>query len=75
MASTSPLSARIDELEKTLKVLSRDVGEDEALRKKLLAVVQEQNLVLESPVEVIWRMIMEVRLPPFTWDENFQANC
>lgn len=60
MAPTT-LLARIEELEISLKALSKDVSGDEAARKKLLAVVQEQNMVLESPVEVIWRMMMEVR--------------
>jgi hypothetical protein len=59
MAST-PLSARIDELEKTLRSLSKQVAGDENARKKLLGVVREQTIVLESPVEVSWRMIMEV---------------
>lgn len=59
MAST-PLSAQMDELEKTLRSLSTQVVGDENARKKFLGVVREQTIVLESPVEVIWRMIMEV---------------
>jgi hypothetical protein len=58
--ATSSMSSRIDELEKSLRSLSKDVAEDENARKKLLAVVREQNMALESPAEAIWRMIMEV---------------
>jgi hypothetical protein len=58
--SSTTLSGRIDELEKSLKALSKEVAGDEITRKKLLGVVREQTMVLESPVEVIWRMIMEV---------------
>ena len=59
MAST-PLSAQIDEFQKTLRLLSKQVVGDENALKKLLGVVREQTVALESPVEVIWRMIMEV---------------
>jgi hypothetical protein len=59
MASSTSLSTRIDELEQSLKTLSQDVVGDENARKRLLGIVREQTLVLESPVEVIWRMIME----------------
>jgi hypothetical protein len=65
MAST-PLSARIDEFEQTLKSLAKEVAGDEVSRKKVLAIVKEQNMILESPVEVIWRMIMEVRSTTFS---------
>lgn len=61
MAST-PLSTRVDELESSLKTLSRELAGDESARKKLLGILQEQTMLLESPVEVIWRMIMEVCL-------------
>jgi hypothetical protein len=64
MAST-PLSARIEGFEQTLKSLANEVAGDEASRKKLLAIVKEQNMILESPVEMIWRMIMEVRSTTF----------
>ena len=60
MASHCSLSPRIEELENSLKVLSKDVSGDENARKKLLAIVREQTTVLESPAEVIWRMMMEV---------------
>jgi uncharacterized protein involved in exopolysaccharide biosynthesis len=60
-------SSQIAEIEKFLSTLSKQVLGDEDADKKLLAVLQQQIGVLESPREVIWRMIMEVR--PSTWSQ------
>jgi len=60
MSSTSGLSSRIDELEKSLKTLSQDVRCDELARKRLHAIASEHAVGLEAPHEVIQRMLLEV---------------
>lgn len=61
MSSVSQICAQVGELEKSLKALSKVIAGDEHARKRLHGIVQEQAAVLESPVEVLARMIMEVR--------------
>ncbi|KUJ15863.1 S-adenosyl-L-methionine-dependent methyltransferase [Mollisia scopiformis] len=59
----SPSSARnvdrITELQNSLTSLSKVALENEDERKKLLAVLRAQVAVLETPLEVVWRMMME----------------
>jgi hypothetical protein len=62
MSPSSQISDQIDELEKSLKALSKVVAGDEHACKRLHSIVREQTAVLEPPVEVIARMIMEARL-------------
>ena len=54
------LSSRIDEISNSLAALSKEVSQDEVARKKLLSTLHQATALVESPVEVIWRMIMEV---------------
>jgi len=59
-SSTQELPSRIDAIAKSLTALSGEVLEDEVARKKLLATLHQAESLVESPIEVIWRMIMEV---------------
>jgi len=54
-------NTRISELEKTLKQLAQDIIQtgDEGVRRQLHAIVQEQSAILESPLQVSLRMMME----------------
>ncbi|PVH85194.1 putative O-methyltransferase [Cadophora sp. DSE1049] len=49
----------IADLEPILSKLTREVSQDEEPRKKLLAVLRQYVAAVESPLEVIWRMMME----------------
>jgi hypothetical protein len=60
-------SSQIAEIEKSLSALSQQVIGDEDARKELLAALQQQVGFPESPREVVWRMIMEVRCS--TWGQ------
>jgi len=51
----------IREIEKSLSDVSKQVLQDEEARKRLLGVLEAQVAALESPLEVVWRMMMEVR--------------
>lgn len=63
MSLSAEATDEITEIENNLSNLSRCVLQDEELRKRLLGVLREQVAVLESPLEVVWRMMMEVRCP------------
>jgi len=58
--SSSDTQKRISEVRDTLPVLSKQTLSNEEDRKQLLAILREQIGILESPLEVIWRMMMEV---------------
>jgi hypothetical protein len=55
------LNTRISELEKTIKQLVQDVLQtgDDGIQRQLHSIVQEQAAVLESPLQVFMRMMME----------------
>ncbi|KAG0644974.1 O-methyltransferase asqD [Hyphodiscus hymeniophilus] len=59
--SSISFSLRIDELATNLTTLVKEITsrEDDSARKKLLDIVKEQAMILESPVEFIWRIAME----------------
>lgn len=61
MSSPIEITARINEIEQSLKILSKDVKTDTTARKHLQTVVRQQVTILESPLESIWRMMMEVK--------------
>ncbi|KAG4416780.1 hypothetical protein IFR04_010109 [Cadophora malorum] len=46
-------------LETILSKLSSEVSQDEERRKKLLAILRQYVAAVESPLETIWRMMME----------------
>lgn len=56
-------SSRIQEAEKLLSDLKKDISQDEDARKKLLEICRAQVAALESPLEVIWRIMMKMCLP------------
>ncbi|TVY47936.1 Demethylsterigmatocystin 6-O-methyltransferase [Lachnellula occidentalis] len=62
MSSSTPLakvSKSVHEAEKFLASLTRTASQHEETRKGLLAIYRAQIAALESPLEVIWRMMME----------------
>jgi len=59
-SSAQELPSRINAIAKSLTELSKEVSQDEVARKKLLATLRQAESLVESPIEVIWRMIMEV---------------
>ena len=58
---TNDLHNQIDKIEKELKSLSANVSQDDAARKKLMAISQQLTTSLEAPGEAIWRIIMQVK--------------
>lgn len=58
----SELDARISALAQSIEELTVD-AQDEATRKKLLGVVEQAQKKLESPMDVIWKLIMSVSTP------------
>jgi hypothetical protein len=56
----SPVSQRIDSLAQQIDSLSAEVDQDETSRKKLFDVVMKAVARLETPVDMIWRLIMSV---------------
>lgn len=59
----SSLDHKIDAIAKELGQLSAEVAQDDAARKKLLGVIQQNLGATEAPVETIWRMIMSPHAP------------
>lgn len=49
----------ISQVERSLTELSKQALQNEDSRKKLLEILKAQVAALESPLEVIWRMMME----------------
>ena len=62
MSLTDDLHQRIESLASDLQSLTTESEVDYAARKKLLTVTMKANAALEAPHEMIWRMIMSVRL-------------
>lgn len=60
----------IANLETILSKLSCELSQDDESRKKLLAVLRRYVAAVESPLEVIWRMMMEVTMPLKTPDNK-----
>lgn len=63
MSSSTPpaeVSKSVQEAEGFLASLTRAASQHEETRKELLAMYRAQVAALESPLEVIWRMMMEV---------------
>ena len=60
----------IADFETILSKLSNEVSQDDESRKKLLAVLRRYVAAVESPLEVIWRMMMEVTMPLKTPDNK-----
>ena len=56
--------SQIDHIEKELHALTSRVKEDNAARKKLMAISSQLTAALETPGETIWRIFMEARTPP-----------
>jgi hypothetical protein len=56
---TSEIDSKIIALAQSIEELAGDV-QDEASRKKLLGVVEKAQRKLESPMDVIWKLIMSV---------------
>lgn len=63
MSSATYLVDEISQVKKSLSDLSKKVLQNEDSRKKLLDVLKAQVAFLESPLEVVWRMMMEVSFP------------
>jgi len=59
-SSTQELPSRVNAIAKSLTDLSKEVLQDTVAHKKLLATLRQAESLVESPIEVIWRMIMEV---------------
>lgn len=57
-------------LETILSKLSSEVSQDEERRKKLLAILRQYVAAVESPLETIWRMMMEVTKPLWLSDNS-----
>ena len=62
MCSPNDLHQKIGSLAKDLQSLSAESAQDDAARKKLLELTMKATAELEAPIEIIWRMIMSVRL-------------
>lgn len=60
MSSSAKADDGISQVEKSLGEISEQAMQDEELRKRLLDVLKTQVAALESPLEVVWRMMMEV---------------
>ena len=63
MSSTSQdddVSSQVDHIAKELRALAPRVRENNAARKKLMAVSSQVTAALETPGEKIWRIFMEV---------------
>ena len=54
------MNARIDKIERELNTLSADISQDDAARKKLMAISGKLTTTLEAPGEAIWRIMMQV---------------
>ena len=61
MSLTNDLQRKIDSLASDLQSLTAESAQDDASRKKLLALSMRATAELEAPHETIWRMIMSVR--------------
>ncbi|KAF8848056.1 sterigmatocystin 8-O-methyltransferase [Acephala macrosclerotiorum] len=59
MSPSHKVNDEITEVKSSLSNLSKVVLQDEEARKRLLGVLREQVAALESPLEVVWRMMME----------------
>ena len=65
------LQDRIEALEKELQILSKDVAEDEQARQKLLGVTQQATAMLETPPNIIWKLLFQVVILSDT-DQNIE---
>ncbi len=63
----------IENIQKSLQSVSRDILHDEKARKKLLGITMQAMTMLETPLETIWRMIMSVRSVPMPSDALDEA--
>lgn len=59
-SQTGGLSQNIHEAGKFLAEWTKNASQHEETRKALLAIYGKEIAALESPLEVIWRMMMEV---------------
>ena len=57
----SEIDSRINALAQSIEDLAADV-QDEVSRKKLLGVVEQAQRKLESPMDLIWKLIMSVSI-------------
>ena len=65
------LQARIEVFENELQILLKDVAEDEQARQKLLGVTQQATAMLETPPNIIWKLLFQVVLLSDT-EENME---
>lgn len=56
---------RIAALAQDIDALTKDITQDDTSRKQLLDVLQGAAAKVESPIEMIWRMIMSVSNFPY----------
>lgn len=54
------IRSRIATLAQDIDALNKDIAQNNASRKQLLDVLQGAAAKVESPVEMIWRMMMSV---------------
>lgn len=52
------IDTRIGALAESIEKLVRDVQQDEGSRTKLLGAIEEAQRNLETPIDVIWKLIM-----------------
>ena len=71
--ASSNFDEPIENIQKSLQSVSRDILHDEKARKKLLGITMQAMTMLETPLETIWRMIMSVRSVPMPSDALDEA--
>ncbi len=71
--ASSNFDEPIENIQKSLQSVSREVLDDEKARKKLLGITMQAMTMLETPLETIWRMIMSVRSVPMISDALDEA--
>jgi len=71
--ASSNFDEPIENIQKSLQSVSRDILHDEKARKKLLGITMQSMTMLETPLETIWRMIMSVRSVPMPSDALDEA--
>ncbi len=71
--ASSNFDEPIENIQKSLQSVSREILDDEKARKKLLGITMQAMTMLETPLETIWRMIMSVRSVPMISDALDEA--
>jgi len=71
--ASSNFDEPIENIQKSLQSVSRDILHDEKARKKLLGITMQAMTMLETPLETIWRTIMSVRSVPMPSDALDEA--